>query len=506
MFRFNVLHFNDANSELVSNVARFTTVLRREQSRGPSLSLSAGNNLGAGAQFEASREKGVPYYDALALEQMGLQASGVGPGEFYYGPDTFARFLAGTSVPFLAANLSGPGLTPSKVVSVDGRSVLLVGVTTPAIRTKSTPQGVTIEDDLVGSVQREIDASQSRANIVVLLAHLQGIGPARELVGSLRGVDVVVASGAELPDSVQSPAFETAADGHVVPVVTTGGGYRFLGRLGVTFDEAGRLLAVDDTSGQLPVEGVEPDPVVLRTVEEPLRQQLAAQATEIVGSTEVLLNGEEAELQAGETNLGNFLADALLAEARRLEPSFGVAPAQVALLNSGAVNINGDLAPGPLTRLNFNEMLPFPSLLVTVPDVPAALLKQLLENSVSESDGRFAQVAGLTLVWDPAGTPQRVDEQGNVVVAGTRVREVALTGGPVLVTGGQVVPGSPSVSVATLDFVARGGDEYPFGAATFVPMGEDYGSVARRFLREQLAGVVRAAQYPVGGTGRITRL
>jgi 2',3'-cyclic-nucleotide 2'-phosphodiesterase (5'-nucleotidase family) len=528
-FRLNILHYNDANSALVpegdfGGAARFTTVLKREQGRGPALSLSAGNNLGPGAQFQASREKGTPFFDALAMNQMGLAASGVGPGEFYYGPDTFRAFVSGTLVPFLSANmdLSSVGGAPGTIVTVDGRSILLVGATAPAIRTISSPAGVSVSEDVVVSVQRHIDAAQQP--IVVVIANLGGLEATRELARALRGVDVLVSAGAELlansgqalvpGDTVSGsyPALERAADGRVIPIVVTGGEYRYLGRLGVTFDPEGEIVALDGTSGPIRIAGggqpdaVAPDPDVLRTVEEPLRQALAAAAGQVLGSTEVRLDGEDSELQSGETNLGNFLADALLAEAQRLAPTFGVSPAQIALLNSGAVNLNSDLPAGPLTRLNFNEMLPFPSFLVTVPNVSAAHLKELLENSVSSEDARFAQVAGFTLVWDPNGTAQTLDEQGNVVTAGTRVREVTLSGGQQLITGGQVVPGAPAVSIATLDFVARGGDHYPFRGAAFVPMGEDYGTIARRFFTDDLAGIIRATRYPVTGEGRIVRL
>jgi 5'-nucleotidase/UDP-sugar diphosphatase len=120
-----------------------------------------------------------------------------------------------------------------------------------------------------------------------------------------------------------------------------------------------------------------------------------------------------------------------------------------------------------------------PGDMAVVPDVARETFKQLLENAVSRVeavDGRFAQVAGFRFSYDPAGHAQVIDPvTGAITTPGARVREVALDDGTVIVTGGQVQPG-PALNVATIDFLARGGDQY----------------------------VVAAAQDPAGGEGRIT--
>ncbi len=48
----------------------------------------------------------------------------------------------------------------------------------------------------------------------------------------------------------------------------------------------------------------------------------------------------------------------------------------------------------------------------------------------------------------------------------TRVVAVELDDGTVIVEDGVVVPGA-DLTVVTIDFLARGGDEYPFGEAPF---------------------------------------
>jgi 5'-nucleotidase len=101
-----------------------------------------------------------------------------------------------------------------------------------------------------------------------------------------------------------------------------------------------------------------------------------------------------------------------------------------------------------------------------------------------------------------------LDADGNVTTPGTRVREITLADGTPIVSGGAVVAGAPSLDVATIDFLARGGDQYPFRGASFVTLGVTYQQALENYLEQPggLNGLITAARYPVGGDGRITRL
>ena len=90
---------------------------------------------------------------------------------------------------------------------------------------------------------------------------------------------------------------------------------------------------------------------------------------------------------------------------------------------------------------------------------------------------------------------------------GTRIKRVVLDSGEVIVSGGKVVPGEP-MTVATVDFLARGGDEYPFQGAPFTVLGVSYQQGLANYIQFSagLGGVITAADYPEGGEGRIVRL
>ena len=162
-------------------------------------------------------------------------------------------------------------------------------------------------------------------------------------------------------------------------------------------------------------------------------------------------------------------------------------------------------------------MVPFPNFVSVVPDVPRDQFKEILENAVACTQaadfdtnpdcgsGRFAQISGFTFEWSASGIAQIVDADENVTTAGTRVRDVTLDDGTPVVSGGAVVPG-PSIDVATIDFLARGGDQYPFRGAPFTPVGFSYQQALSNYIQGPLGGSITAGDYPEAGEGRIIEL
>jgi 5'-nucleotidase len=304
-------------------------------------------------------------------------------------------------------------------------------------------------------------------------------------------------------------------DGTQVPVVTTAGNYGYVGRLAVGFDKSGNVLMVDDSvSGPVRVAGganpdaVPPDPVVQAEVVDPVVAAIADLAANIIGTSEVDLDGIRNNIRTIETNEGNLVADSLLWQATELAASFGVPAPDVALQNGGGIRNDSIIPAGNISELDTFSIVPFPNFVSVVENISRAQFKEILENAVSRVefvDGRFAQIAGFSFVWDPAGTPQLIDLDGNITQAGTRVREVSLNDGTVIVSNGAVVAG-PAINVATIDFLARGGDQYPFMGAPFTTLGVTYQQALRSYIETGLNGLITAADYPFGGEGRITRL
>lgn len=567
-FELTLLHNNDGESQLVSapgqpdfgGVARFKSVVDQLKAQalavppGPDrgvkrgvVMISSGDNYLAGARFQASLEKGVPFYDSIALKAIGYDALAIGNHEFDFGPDVLADFIDGFdgTATFLSANLDVSAeprlaalqakgtLASSKVIKVRGEDLGIIGATTPRLPSISSPRKVAVDEDVAGAVQDEVDRLTGRGvDKIVLISHLQSIQEDQALLGRLTGVDVVVAGGGDellanpgtllVPGDVVGvptyPVNARDASGATVPVVTTAGDYKYVGRLVVGFDKQGRVVDVDSSSGPVRVSGVAPDavapePFLQSDVVEPVSEYEAALALNVLASSEVALDGRRSPgVRDRETNLGDLMADALLNVAMTRAAAFGVDVPQVALLNGGGIRNNSLIPARRLTEKDTYDIAAFANFVSVVEDVPRAVIKQTLENAVSKfpvADGRFAQVAGLRFEYDATRTAQVTASDGTITTAGDRVRRVVLDDGTVLVDDFAVVPGS-AIDVATIDFLARppGGDQYPFAAAglPFTTLGITYQQALVEQLTEVLGGVVTAAAYPEGGEGRIVGL
>lgn len=549
LFFLTVLHASDGESRLINagstepdvgGAARFATVMAeaRSSASGGVLALTCGDNFLAGAQWDCSLEHGVPFYDSIALDLIGFDAHGIGNHEFDFGPPVLADFIEGfaPTVRFLSANLDvspvpalagladAGRITASAIFEIDGRQVGVVGATTPELPYISSPGDVIVLTDVQGAVQAEVDALQAAGvGIIVLVSNMQGISEELALLAGLRGIDIAIADGGEevlanpgtllVPGDRSSgpyPWLVSDADGRTVPLVTTRGGYRYVGRLEVVFDAVGERISIDPESGPIRVMGgkvpdaVEPDPAVQALVVDPVSDCVETLATNVIAISEVPLDGRAAEVRSVETNEGDLCADAIRWQATQSAAAYGVPVPQIALMNGGGIRNDAVQPPGEISELDTYDMLPFPNFVSVFPAVPVETLKAVLENAVSRvapppgaptgDTGRFAQVSGFRFTYN-------VDRP-----VGSRVIGVVLDNGPVIVSNGEVVEGAGPLVVATLDFLAQGGGEYPFGDLAYANLGATCQQALENYLVLGLSGEVRASEYPVGGVGRIVRL
>ncbi|HEX6331455.1 MAG TPA: 5'-nucleotidase C-terminal domain-containing protein [Actinomycetota bacterium] len=563
VFWLTIGHNNDGESQLIDagsgqedfgGVARFATLVKNVEEEalarknGAFVMLSSGDNFLAGPEFNASLEKGVPFYDSIALNRIGYDAVAIGNHEFDFGPDVLARFIRGfdADVPFISANLDVSGerklarlqrkgrIAKRVIVREAGQRIGIIGATTPALPTISSPRDVEVRENVAKAINKQAARLGNRGvTAIVLISHLQSIEEDLALAPMLAGVDVMIAGGGDelladpdddllIPGDEENvfgsyPLFAKDETGRRIPIVTTSGSYRYLGRITVGFNAAGKVVKIDHgDSGPLRVtstanpDGVKPAGFIQKNVVVPLQEALDEAAATIVATSEVELNGQrDPGVRTEETNEGNLIADALFDAAEDLAAPFGAPAPDIALQNGGGIRNDSVVPAGDISELDVNSWVPFPNFVTIVQNVGPAQLKQILENAVSRVefvDGRFAQISGFTFVYDANGTPQVLDEDGSVTTPGTRVVEVTLDDGTPIVEGGEVVDGAPSVNVATIDFLARGGDQYPFRDRPFTTLGVTYFQAVVNFLTEDLAGEITAADYPVGGEGRITRM
>ena len=549
-----ILHNGNAESHLIPDgdfggVARFASLVSalKEDANSKSdgvLVLSAGNNTLSSPQYRASLDKEeLPYYDALAMEIIGFDASVIGHHELDFGPDVFADFVESfdSGAPFLSANLDviaeprlaslaeSGRIAPSAILDVGTEQVGLIGVTTPDINFISNPRDVVVNPDTLSAVRSEVDSLVSEGvNKIILISHLYGIEEDMALISGLSNVDAVVSRGSRYAlaneDDVLVPGDEERVRGSYpvfakdslgisVPIVTVLGGYEYLGRLSLTFNEAGQVLWVDKISGVSRVAGgsnpdaVPPHLEIESRVVGPVKEYVAGLSNRRVGDVQIPLESQYPDMRTMETNGGNMIADALLWQARQAEPDLIASAPAVSVFNGGGIGNIAVSAPGALTELDLFSILRFPDLMVVVRGLTPADFKEVLENAFSRvetASGRFPHGSGYTVVYDPGAEPRVADENNDLLSEGHRVIEITLADGTPIVRDGAVVEGAPAVNLVTNRFLASGGDQYPLAGLETTPIDVFTHDALAEYIRNALGGVITAQDYPEQGEGRIT--
>ena len=224
------------------------------------------------------------------------------------------------------------------------------------------------------------------------------------------------------------------------------------------------------------------------TSDSEINDQIEEELGVVIGSSEVDLNGVKEEVRAGETNLGDLVADAMLWRAG-LDNENVVA----AITNGGG--IRASIAAGDITKKSVNNVLPFTNTLYVV-EVTGAELLEALEASTfctPEPVGGFPQVAGIEFTINTGAAYDAGETYPDSTYAGPNsINRVTIQ-----TVGGQAFDADATYTIVTNDFLAAGGDTYyAFKAAE---SGYDTGilldQVVMDYITEELDGTVTAAAY-----------
>ncbi len=476
----------------------------------------------------------------------------------------------------LAAAGDAPKLALSTFIEVGGERIGVVGATTQILASITSEGDVTVVGPntndmpaLAEILQPEIDRlREAGINKIIVTSHLQQLALEQALIGLLSGVDIIIAGGSDpllaqeddvlFPGEMSDgpyPIVTTNADGDPAAVVGTPGEYSYLGRLIAEFDAQGVLLpawlANSDNGVYAALPAVvaqvwgDEDPFAEGSKAElvsRLTEAVSAVVTEqdgnVFGRTAVYLEGRREQVRTEETNLGNLTADANLFAARQTD-----ADVQVSIKNGGGIraaigqiiDLGGGearFAPpqanpvtgkeeGEVSQLDIVNALRFNNGL-TLLTLSVADLKAVLEHGVSATTpgatpGQFPQVGGLRFAFD------------TTAAAGSRVQFVALindddTDQDTLVADGEIVGDADRmIRTVTLNFLADGGDNYPFpaladervdlagedlsqGEATFAPFGTEQDALAEYLAANFSDEPFAMAETPPAEDTRIVNL
>ncbi|NRD27312.1 bifunctional UDP-sugar hydrolase/5'-nucleotidase [Frigoribacterium sp. VKM Ac-2836] len=428
------------------------------------LFVSAGDNIGA-STFTSFIQNDEPTLDAL--NAMGLDVSTPGNHEFDQGQADFTgRVRANSDFPYVNANIlrdGAPVYDPYVVEEIGGVRVAFIGALTETMPTLVSPagiEGLTFAPvvDSVNAVADDIVANDA-ADAIVLLLHegaetgsldsVTGDNAFGEIARGVSGDVSAIFSGHTHQgyDYLVSPS----DGGPQRAVVQTGSYGTNLARVTMTVDPAAtdfRDRVTIASHRLVPLyNAFTPDPTVQAIVAEAV-DVAADRGAEVIGSISDSFNraynanpdanGLPVSNRAGESTLGNFVADIQLA-------STTASGAQLAFMNPGG--LRDDLpfvAPnGDVTYKAAAAVQPFANTLVVV-DMTGAEIRQVLEQqwptAARNSTLKLGTSEGLSYTYDPAAS------------AGSRIASVSLDGA--------ALDDATVYKVTVNSFLASGGDGF----------------------------------------------
>lgn len=488
-YKLTILHTNDIHSRIESinkydstcnaegetegkcfgGMARVKTAMdamRAEMANDNVVVLDAGDPFQGSLFYTTYKGKA----EAEFMEAVGYHVMAVGNHEFDDGPAGLAGFIDAVSFPVISGNLdlSGEPLLKGKVkdhvvLDVGGKKIgIISALATDTVDTSSPGEGVVFQDEIESLAADAAALEGEGVDIIIALTHV-GLPKDLEIAKAVPAIDVVIGghSHTKMLNDGKSQPYPAMVDGR--PVAQAYAYSKYIGKLTVTFDDAGNVTSA---SG---------DPVVLDASVTP-NAAMAARIAEmgapieemkqrVVANAKMAIEGDRSVCRTTECPMGNLVADAMLDRVK----DQGIT---IAIQNGGGLRASIDA--GEVTMGEVLTVLPFQNTLSTF-FVSGQTVIDALENGVSQVEevkGRFPQVAGLKFTWD-----------ASVAANEGRIKEVMVRDGDAWVA----IDPAKTYGLVSNNYVRNGGDGYKMfrEAEKAYDFGPDLADVTAEFLAKQ---------------------
>lgn len=444
-------------------LARVATLKKRiaAEGRTPFLVL-AGDFLSSSAESAVFRGEQM----IATLNAAGLDMATLGNHEFDFGADVLITRMAEAKWQWVVSNVIDArtgqpigGALPYTVRTFGTLRVGFIGLClTTGVLQRERPPRLRFVDPLEAAATYIPRLKGERADVIVALTHLT-VDDDRALAERFPEIDLIVGGHEHYPI--------TAAVNRTL-ISKAGSDARFLGRIDVTRRDSG---VVERLHALLPVDASIPDDPATAAVAEGFRARMSAESGVIVGTTNVPLDGLEEHIRVSETNLGNFVADAIRAEVE----------ADVAIVNAGAIRGDKIFPQGRISRATLLEIHPFGNVVCKIA-LSGLRLLEALNHGVARlpaAAGQFLQVSGISM--RVSGTP--------AVVSNVRIN-------------GEPLDGGKTYTLALSDYLLVGGDGYAMFPSQRVLIAPESGRPLVTALEHYLA---QHSQPEAAVDGRIVR-
>ena len=349
------------------------------------------NKAGIDLPTPTGRALAAPFFQAVAPD-----AETFGNHDLDHGPDNAREFVCNLRASWTCANLHDDaglfgmdaGVQPMHVIDTAVGRVGVFGVTTPQLPAIAPSAADLRVDDPVEAAQAAAADLRERTDYVVGLSHCGQHDP-----------EVAAAADADLV--VGGHRHERYADTHDGTLLVRTGG---TGVVEATVDGEYTFHNTPNTT---------PDPALVDTY---TRVRAALGLDEIVARVDEPVKRDEEILTAGESRLGNFVADAYRA----------ATDADIGVMHAGSLRAGPPLA-GEVSAADVISVSPFGNRLTTLSVSGTALRAALADACPSDNDDRwFLSVSGASVTWDDAERALREVRVGGELVDDDREYTVAI--------------------------------------------------------------------------------
>ena len=432
-----LIHYNDVHGRVEENqkngeigFAKIKTFYDYKNVNDNALLLDAGDTL-HGTIF-ANIAQGQSVIEAI--NKMNLTAMTAGNHDFNYGYKRLVELKNLANFPILGSNVidenGNPILDQGRIVEVNGVKIGIFGISTPETKTKSSPvntEGLTFDDTIKVSKNEVENLKAKGADIVICISHLgideESDDTSTKVADNVSGIDVMI-------DGHSHSQLDEGKFEKTTLIAQTGAHGYNLGEVTILVDKDGK---VNSKYAKLhpykKIQHVYPNKDILNIITK-YNDENKELLNQKVGKTDINLDGVRENVRTKETNLGDFIADAM-------KDSIG---ADITITNGGS--IRDSLEKGDITKSGVLTVFPFTNFLVKI-EVTGADILAALEHGLADTPneaGKFPQISGMTVKYDSKKE------------AGNKLTEVLVNG--------EVLDPNKTYSLATNDFMAIGGDGY----------------------------------------------
>ena len=303
----------------------------------------------------------------------------LGNHEFDYGVDNLKKDLEVADFPVVCANLvdkeRGKPLVKPYIVINDGKlRIAFIGLITESLQKMLKEGGRLQVVDAESTLSYYMKELNDKTDVQILVSHM-GVQKDKSIAKKVKGLELIIGGHSHTTIFKPIRVDETL-------ICQAGSNGKYIGKLDLFLDSKGKVLGYQNKLVETFVDRVQPDTLVKNKIDE-LEKNLDINLDEKIGELETpwIRNDE------GESNVGNFLADAMKSYAK----------ADVAFTNSGGIRKN--LKAGPITVRDMWEITPFSDRLVSIELTGEELLNVLEKNCRKDID--LLQVSGVKYAFAP---------------------------------------------------------------------------------------------------------